>query len=277
MNERRGRIIPGLLSASVLLALAGTCAAQETPAQSTNATPSTAPPSSQQKQKQDAVNLSQVIVTGTRTSDRTQSSSLVPIDVIPAQVLNDSGAVSLGNALDLAVPSLNFPLASMSDTFAFVRPFQMRGLNSDQVLILVDGKRWHSSALMLTLGQVGQGSQGVNINTIPIGAIDHIEVLRDGASAQYGSDALAGVINIILKKGGEGGEVQGDYGKYSAGDGASSRLQSSLGFALGDKGWMRLSAQVGKQDPTNRAGLDNRPGFTELGRKFQVGIANSNN
>src|SRR3546814_5668255 len=88
----------------------------------------------------------------------------------------------------------------MSDTFAFTRPFQMRGLNSDQVLILVDGKRWHSSALMLTLGQVGQGSQGVNIGTIPIGAIDRIEVLRDGASAQYGSDALAGVINIILKK-----------------------------------------------------------------------------
>src|SRR3546814_20133826 len=77
----------------------------------------------------------------------------------------------------------------------------MRGLNSDQVLILVDGKRWHSSALMLTLGQVGRGSQGVNIGTIPIGAIERIEVLRDGASAQYGSDALAGVINIILQKG----------------------------------------------------------------------------
>ncbi|MGB3269770.1 MAG: TonB-dependent receptor [Rhodanobacter sp.] len=275
MNERLGRIIPKLLSVSVALVLAGTAAAQETaPAP---AAPADAAPTGQQQQKKDAVNLSQVIVTGTRTSDRTQSSSLVPVDVIPAQVLNDSGAVSLGNALDLAVPSLNFPLASMSDTFAFVRPFQMRGLNSDQVLILVDGKRWHSSALMLTLGQVGQGSQGVNINTIPIGAIDHIEVLRDGASAQYGSDALAGVINIILKKGATGGQVQGDYGKYSAGDGASSRLQSNLGFALGDKGWVRLSAQVGKQDPTNRAGVDNRPGFTELGRKFQVGIANSNN
>src|SRR3546814_2252245 len=85
----------------------------------------------------------------------------------------------------------------------------MRGLNSDQVLILVDGKRWHSSALMLTLGQVGQGSQGVNIGTIPIGAIDRIEVLRDGASAQYGWAPLAGATNIILKKGGEAGRVDG--------------------------------------------------------------------
>src|SRR5690349_24738858 len=113
MNERFGRIIPRLLSVSVALVLAGTAASQETaPAP---AAPADAASSSQQKQKKDAVNLSQVIVTGTRTSDRTQSSSLVPVDVIPAQVPNDSGAVSLGNALDLAVPSLNFPLASMSD------------------------------------------------------------------------------------------------------------------------------------------------------------------
>ncbi|CAM5377844.1 hypothetical protein [Rhodanobacter lindaniclasticus] len=125
MNERLGRIIPELLSLSIALVLAGTSAAQETtPAQGADAAPASAAPASQQqqKQKQDAVNLSQVIVTGTRTSDRTQSSSLVPVDVIPSQVLNDSGAVGLGNALDLAVPSLNFPLASMSDTFAFVRP-----------------------------------------------------------------------------------------------------------------------------------------------------------
>jgi iron complex outermembrane receptor protein len=153
----------------------------------------------------------------------------------------------------------------------------MRGLNSDQVLILVDGKRWHSSALMLTLGQVGQGSQGVNINTIPIGAIDHIEVLRDGASAQYGSDALAGVINIILKKGAQGGDVQANYGKYSAGDGERSRLQGNIGFPLGQDGWVRVSAQVANQQPTNRAGLDNRPGFTELGKKYHVGIPNSDN
>lgn len=271
MNERAGRIIPTLLATSVLLALAGTATAQEagTPGQATPAT-------SGEAQSPNATELDTVIVTGTRVSGRTQAESLVPVDVIPSEILNQSGAIDLGSALDTAVPSLNFPLASMSDTFAFVRPFQMRGLNSDQVLVLVDGKRWHSNALMLTLGQVGQGSQGVNVGTIPIGAIDHIEVLRDGASAQYGSDALAGVINIILKQGAEGGQVQGSYGKYSAGDGDRSRIQSDFGFPLGADGWLRISAEVFDQQPTNRAGLDNRPGFTELGKKFHVGIPESN-
>ena len=272
MNKRPGRNTPALLAASVLFALAGMANAQDagggqpTPAQ--DAGPPDAKPAT-------ATDLSAVVVTGTRISNRTHAESLVPIDVIPSEVLTQSGAIDLGGALDQVVPSLNFPLASMSDTFAFTRPFQMRGLNSDQVLILVDGKRWHSSALMLTLGQVGQGSQGVNIGTIPIGAIERIEVLRDGASAQYGSDALAGVINIILKKGAEGGQLQASYGKYSAGDGDRSRIQGDIGFSLGANGWLRVSAEVADQEPTNRAGLDNRPGFTELGKKFQVGIPNS--
>ncbi|MGY0556649.1 TonB-dependent receptor plug domain-containing protein [Lysobacter sp. A421] len=273
MNDRLGRNIPTLLAASVLLALAGMATAQDLEnADQTNTAQDT---KSEAATTAKALDMATVIVTGTRISDRTQAESLVPIDVIPSDVLTQSGAIDLGSALDLVVPSLNFPLASMSDTFAFTRPFQMRGLNSDQVLVLVDGKRWHASALMLTLGQVGQGSQGVNISTIPIGAIDHIEVLRDGASAQYGSDALAGVINIILKKGPEGGQVQASYGKYSAGDGDRSRVQADIGFALGADGWLRLSAEVGDQQPTNRAGLDNRPGFTELGKKFQVGIPKS--
>src|SRR3546814_14116563 len=100
-------------------------------------------------------------------------------------------------------------------------------------------------------------------------------VWRAGASAQYGVDALAGVINIILKKGAEGGQVVASYGKYSAGDGDRSRIQGDIGFSLGANGWLRVSAEVADQEPTNRAGLDNRPGFTELGKKYQVGIPNS--
>lgn len=269
MGKRSSRFIPTLLTTSILLSLAGTAAAQDAQASKEN------PAQDATSQSGKATDMSAVVVTGTRVSNRTQAESLVPVDVIPTEVLNQSGAIDLGNALDVAVPSLNFPLASMSDTFAFVRPFQMRGLNSDQVLVLVDGKRWHSNALMLTLGQVGQGSQGVNIGTIPMGAIDHVEVLRDGASAQYGSDALAGVVNIILKKGADGGQVQASYGKYSAGDGDRSRIQSDIGFPLGADGWLRISAEIGEQEPTNRAGVDNRPGFTELGRKFQVGIPES--
>ena len=274
MSKRPDRVIPTVLATAVLLALAGTAAAQDADNADQAVPAGDAQP--QEARSAKATNLDTVVVTGTRVSNRTQAESLVPIDVIPSEILNQSGAIDLGSALDVAVPSLNFPLASMSDTFAFTRPFQMRGLNSDQVLVLVDGKRWHSNALMLTLGQVGQGSQGVNIGTIPIGAIDHIEVLRDGASAQYGSDALAGVINIILKKGAEGGEVQASYGKYSAGDGGRSRVQGDIGFSLGENGWLRVAVEAADQQPTNRAGLDNRPGFTELGKKFRVGIPESN-
>ncbi len=285
MQKYPRRTTVALLTASIALALAGTATAQD--AQNTNSRDAT-PPQTQQQSPQNQqdrqtsessqpTEMSTIIVTGTRVGGRTKSSSLTPIDVIPTEVLNQTGTIDLGKALDRTVPSLNFPLASMSDTFAFARPFQMRGLNSDEVLVLVDGKRWHVGALMLTLGQVGQGSQGVNINTIPMGAIDHIEVLRDGASAQYGSDALAGVINIILKKGADGGMVQGEYGKYSAGDGDTSRIQGNFGLPLGDNGWLRVSGQIGNQQATNRAGLDNRPGFTELGRKYHVGIPAGHN
>ncbi|WP_164741608.1 TonB-dependent receptor plug domain-containing protein, partial [Xanthomonas arboricola] len=137
-----------------------------------------------------------VVVTGTRAGNRTESSSLTPIDVISADVLKQTGTIDLTQALERAIPSLNFPFAPASDTFAFQRPFEMRGLSPDQVLVLVDGKRWHPGALVLSLGQIGQGSQGIDLNTFPLSAIDHIEVLRDGASAQYGSDALSGVVNI---------------------------------------------------------------------------------
>src|SRR5699024_7200936 len=165
-----------------------------------------------------------------------------------------------------------FSLAAASDTFAFQRPFQMRGLAPDQVLVLVNGQRWHPGALIPTLGQLGQGSQGVDLNTIPMSAIDHVEVLRDGASAQYGSDALAGVVNIILKSGARGGSVQATGGKYSAGDGRQWRVAADLGIPLNvDKGWLRLSVQRSVQHEANRAGVDQRPGFTYLGQKFSYG------
>jgi iron complex outermembrane receptor protein len=274
MNERFGRIIPALLAASVLSALAGPSMAQDA-APSQSATDVKTSKSTKQSR---IANLSAVIVTGTRADNRTVSSSLTPIDVIPASVLKQTGTIDLTQALARTVPSLNFPFAPASDTFAFQRPFELRGLSPDQVLVLVNGKRWHSGALLLSLGQIGQGSQGVDLNTIPMSMIDHVEVLRDGASAQYGSDALAGVVNIILKKGAQGGDVQLDAGEYSAGDGRQAQGSADLGFPLGgDKGWMRLAAEISNQDPTNRAGVDRRPGFTELGPKFQFGAVSFKN
>ncbi|WP_114241076.1 TonB-dependent siderophore receptor [Dyella sp. C9] len=201
-----------------------------------------------------AKKLDTVIVTGTRADNRTESSSLTPIDVVSAQTLQQTGTTELATALARIIPSLTFPRPSASDTADSQRPAQLRGLSPDQVLVLVDGKRWHPGAILLTNGVLGRGSQAVDLNTIPIGAIDHIEVLRDGASAQYGSDAIAGVINIVLKKGGQGGEVDVSGGQYSAGDGRQWLGSANFGIPLNnDKGWIRFTVEDGNQDYTNRS------------------------
>ncbi|KFA39785.1 ligand-gated channel, partial [Xanthomonas vasicola pv. musacearum NCPPB 4384] len=163
--------------------------------------------------------LDTLIVTGTRVADRTVAESASPIDIISPQALESTGTTELATALSRAIPSLNFPRPAISDGSDAVRPAQLRGLSPDQVLVLVNGKRYHSTALINLNDTQGRGSSPADLNTIPIAAVERIEVLRDGASAQYGSDAIAGVINIVLKGSGEGGSVNGRYGKYSAGDG----------------------------------------------------------
>jgi len=255
-SRRLPRAVPAVLSTAILFALAGTASAQD----ANQATPAK------------AETLSTVIVTGTRSEARTVSSSLTPIDVVPFKVLLQTGTTDLPTALARLIPSLNFPRPAAADTADTQRPAQMRGLSPDQVLVLVDGKRWHQGAILLNNGVIGRGSQPVDLNTIPMSAIDHIEVLRDGASAQYGSDAIAGVINIILKKGAKGGDVQITGGQYSAGDGRQWQGSANFGIPLGnDKGWLRVTAENGNQDHTNRAGPDNRPGFPGLGVNFRQG------
>ena len=137
-----------------------------------------------------------IIVTGTRRTDRTVSESAVPIDVIGSDALLNQGTTETNRLLNNLVPSFNFPQPSLTDGTDSLRPATLRGLAPDQVLVLVNGKRRHSSALLNLNGSIGRGSTGVDMNTIPPLAIDRIEVLRDGAASQYGSDAIAGVINI---------------------------------------------------------------------------------
>ena len=269
MNRRSKRIVPTLLSAAVMLALAGTVTAQD--AQAANGTDQQPSASSSEKAKQPAT-LSTVVVTGTRVLGRTLKDSLQPVDVISGENLRQTGAFDFGTALSRAIPSLNFPMSPASDLEAFQRPFQLRSMPPDEVLVLVDGKRWHPGALVMTLANIGVGSQGYDLNTIPLSAIDHIEVLRDGASAQYGSDAIAGVINVILKKGAQGGDVSATAGQFSAGDGRTWQALSNFGVSLGDKGWMRFALQTGNQDETNRAEPDVRPGLTQLGTRFHTGV-----
>jgi len=223
--------------------------------------------------KKKTTDLQTVIVTGTRADNRTESSSLTPIDVVSADLLKQTGTTDLPTALARIIPSLNFPRPAAADTADGQRPAQLRGLSPDQVLVLVNGKRWHQGAILLNNGVIGRGSQPVDLNTIPLSAIDHIEVLRDGASAQYGSDAIAGVINVILKSGATGGDLELSGGQYSAGDGRQWLGSANFGFPIGgDRGSVRFALESGNQDHTNRAGPDNRsPAWQALGVKFRQG------
>ncbi|AZC82753.1 TonB-dependent receptor plug domain-containing protein [Pseudomonas chlororaphis] len=206
-----------------------------------------------------AARLDTVIVTGTRAQERTASASLSPIDVISGDSLRSSGSSELATVLAKLIPSINFPRPSLVDGAELTRPAQLRGLSPDQVLVLVNGKRRHTSAFVNLGGAVGRGSAPADLNAIPLSAIDHIEVLRDGASARYGSDAIAGVINIILKSADHGGSISTKYGQYKKGDGIQRQVAGNSGFALGDNGFVSLSGEGANNEYTDRAGKDFRP------------------
>ncbi|RNF84237.1 TonB-dependent receptor plug domain-containing protein [Montanilutibacter psychrotolerans] len=197
--------------------------------------------------------LDRIIVTGTRVTDRTVAESASPIDIISPETLEATGTTELATALSRALPSLNFPRPAISDGTDAVRPAQLRGLAPDQVLVLVNGKRRHATALINLNGTQGRGSSPVDLNAIPMASIERVEVLRDGASAQYGSDAIAGVINIVLKGADHGGSIATRVGQHSAGDGESWQVSGNSGFALGERGAVHLAAQALHNDQTDRA------------------------
>jgi iron complex outermembrane recepter protein len=196
-----------LLSGLSVLALAAS------PAAAQQGGTSVPPPLSDEQIEQQAASGQVIIVTGTRRTDRTLAESPVPIDVIAGDALVTSGATEVNRILNQLVPSFNFPQPSITDGTDVLRPATLRGLSPDQTLVLVNGKRRHTSALLNMNGSVGRGSAAVDLNTIPPLAIERIEVLRDGASSQYGSDALAGVINVQLRRQ-PGGRAQVTYGRY---------------------------------------------------------------
>lgn len=209
----------------------------------------------QESAPSDARTLDTLIVTGTRVSDRTVAESQSPIDIITPEALQATGTTELATALARALPSLNFPRPAVTDGTSGVRPAQLRGLSPDQVLILVNGKRRHISALVNVNGTIGRGSSAVDLNAIPVSAIERVEVLRDGASAQYGSDAIAGVVNVVLKGAGKGGSLVADVGGYSAGDGRQYQLSGDTGVSFGEgRGFVHVAGQLTTQDETNRAG-----------------------
>ena len=215
------------------------------------------PASAQQADAPDA-QVQAVVVTGTYAKNRRSIDSESPIDIIGARELQSTGSSELATVLGRLLPSLNFARPSGADASDAVRPAQLRGLSPDQTLVLVNGKRRHTSAVVNVNGTQGRGSAPVDLNAIPLSAIDHVEVLRDGAAAQYGSDAIAGVINIILKRGAEGGNVELAVGQYQQRDGKQRSIAGSAGFALGQDGWLRVAVDLADRDPTNHAGADLR-------------------
>lgn len=206
--------------------------------------------------------MEKISVIGMRSPLRSLGDSPVPIDIISADELAKTGFTELNQMVASLVPSYNFPRPSVTDGTDHVRPATLRGMSPDQVLVLVNGKRRHTSALVNVNGSIGRGSSAVDLNSIPANMVKRIEVLRDGASAQYGSDAIAGVINIVLRDD-VTNEVSWNYGAFGEGDGNNSTLQGNIGGSS-DKGFLHLAIQHRNSQPTNRAGLDPRQQYLEV-------------
>ncbi len=211
----------------------------------------------------------EIVVTGTRSEGRSRLNTASPVDVLSSQALSRQGTTELGAALATVAPSIDFPRPSATDGTDAIRPATLRGLSPDQVLVLVNGVRVNSSALLNINGSVGRGSAAVDLNTIPTAALERIEVLRDGASAQYGSDAIAGVINLRLREARSGGGASATYGIYHTDIDTARGSRSTTGepsftasvwqgFGLGDDGFVTVTGEYVNRRPTNRADFDPR-------------------
>jgi len=210
--------------------------------------------------------LEAVTTLGTRGQERTVFDAPVPIDVLPALEIRSTGRTETAQMIQALAPSFNFPRTTLGDATDNVRPATLRGLSPDQALVLVNGKRRHLSAVVNINGFVGRGSEAVDLNAIPASMIDHIEILRDGAAAQYGSDAIAGVINIVLKTSApgdfttQGGEFSGTEpatGAYKH-DGKLFYTSADKGWSFGQNGYVFVGGEIRDRGFTNRAAPDTR-------------------
>jgi iron complex outermembrane recepter protein len=237
--------------------------------------------------------IEQIVVTGTRVAGRSVSDTAVPIDIVSAATLERSGTTELNQALSVALPSFNFPRPGLADGTDTIRPATLRGLGPDQSLVLVNSKRRHSASLVNVNGTVGRGSSAVDLNTIPTAAINAVEVLRDGASAQYGSDAIAGVLNVRLREASEGGNMTASYGyresnfsvpttpppagatwsvanpvERAVSDGETLSLSGWKGFDLDGQGFVTVSVEYKDAERTERGGYDYRQQYPRVNGSF---------
>jgi len=199
--------------------------------------------------------IEKIAIVGSHIIGRTVSELPVPVDIITGEALRGSGQINLGNMLQVLAPSFNFSRSAISDGSDVLQPATLRGLGPDQTLILVNGKRRHQASLIHINSSVGRGTAGTDMNTIPVNAIKRIEILRDGAAAQYGSDAIAGVINIVLNDNEEQTIIATSVGAYQQGDGEHSQFSYTHGMKLTDDGFVNATLSLIDHRSTNRSGL----------------------
>ncbi len=222
------------------------------------AAPSFAQTSADSNESADDINIEEIVSIGTRRKGRSAADTPAPVDVISVGEFRQSGANDVQDLLRTSVPSFNINTQPISDAASIVRPANLRGLSPDNTLVLVNGKRRHRGSVISFLGGgISDGSQGVDISAIPSLALKRVEILRDGASSQYGSDAIAGVINFQLNDSAEGGTVEVTYGSTYAGDGDNYRIAGNIGLPLGDAGFINLTAEYGDTNGTVRSVVRN--------------------
>jgi iron complex outermembrane receptor protein len=239
------------------------------------------------------VDIEQIVVTGTRVPNRTNTETAVPVDVVSNAALEHVGVAELNQTLSVMVPSFNYPRPGLADGTDTTRPATLRGLAPDQTLVLLNSKRRHASSLVNVNGTIGRGSAAVDLNTIPSSIVQSIEVLRDGAAAQYGSDAIAGVINVRLKEASDGGGAQLSYGardfdydipvgaapanatwphpttiSRSGTDGQTLTASAWKGLGFGESGFVTLAGEYKDQDRTERDGYDFRQQYPLVNGAF---------
>ncbi|MDX1677074.1 TonB-dependent receptor plug domain-containing protein [Arsukibacterium sp.] len=199
-------------------------------------------------------NIEKIAVVGSRSAPRSIADSPVPVDIIGGDELMKNGSTDMLNMISTTVPSLNVHANPISDAATLIRPMNLRGLPADSTLILTNGKRRHRSSVIAFLGGgINDGAQGPDVSVIPGIAIKQVEILRDGAAAQYGSDAIAGVVNFVLKDADSGGSFEVKTGEYYEGDGTSTEFAGNIGLPLTDAGFINTSFQYKNVNATSRS------------------------
>lgn len=237
------------LTGALRLALMGGCIAG-----ASALLPSAASAQEETPSAENAKALDVISVLGSRKQPRSEANSPVPVDIISGEEFHNQGLTDVLDQIRTVVPSLNVNLQPISDAATLVRPANLRGLPPDSTLVLVNGKRRHRSAVITFLGSgLSDGSQGPDISVFPSIALSQVEVLRDGAAAQYGSDAIAGVINFNLKSDREGGSLEVLGGQHYAGDGTTAQVAGNIGLPFSPQGFANLSFEYREADPTDRS------------------------